>query len=31
MVKEEIGNRIRKIRKEKEYSQDYIAMKLGMS
>lgn len=31
MVKEEIGNRIRKIRKEKEYSQDYIAMKLGIS
>lgn len=31
MIKEEIGCRIRKTRREKEYSQDYVAMKLGIS
>ena len=31
MVKEEIGNRIRKLRKEKDYSQEYVALKLGIS
>lgn len=31
MIKEQIGNRIRKIRKEKEYSQEYVALKLGIS
>lgn len=31
MIKEEIGNRIRKIRKDKDYSQEYVALKLGIS
>lgn len=31
MIKEEIGSRVRKQRVEKKYSQDYVAMKLGIS